>query len=430
MNDAPLISAAHIAAAVADAVASQPVADVHTHLYPPSFGTPAGAGPRDPAGLMLWGIDELLTFHYLIAEAFRAAPMPYETFWAMPKAAQADHIWQTLFVERTPISEAARGVVTTLTRLGLDPAEQDLSRYRAWYAEQRSADFLNRILTAANVQTVAMTNNVFDDAERRRWLADPQVAADPRFPAVVRLDLMLTDWRAAAAKLCGWGYACADDPDAKSVEAARRFLREWINRTRCVYCAASLPPTWQYPDGSPGGRALEEIVLPECRAAGLPLALMVGVRRAVNPALRDAGDAAAPADLSALSNLCVTHPHQRLLVTYLSREDQHGLAVLARKFPALTPFGCWWFLNTPSMIDEITRMRLDLLGLTFIPQHSDCRVLEQLLYKWDHSRAVLSRVLADRYAALHVAGWPVTAGAIRRDVAVLLRENPMAFLRR
>jgi hypothetical protein len=34
--------------------------DIHTHLYAPSFGK-----------LGLWGIDELLTYHYLEAEFFR-----------------------------------------------------------------------------------------------------------------------------------------------------------------------------------------------------------------------------------------------------------------------------------------------------------------------------------------------------------------------
>ena len=42
-------------------VANTPVFDIHTHLYDPAF--------RE---LLLWGIDDLLTYHYLVAEAFRA----------------------------------------------------------------------------------------------------------------------------------------------------------------------------------------------------------------------------------------------------------------------------------------------------------------------------------------------------------------------
>src|SRR6185503_19664372 len=97
--------------AVTRTLADQAVCDMHTHLYPPTFGTPVPnpSGKTDPAGLMLWGVDELVTYHYLIAEVFRVVPatqLSYEEFWRMPKSAQADHIWKHLFVERSPISEA------------------------------------------------------------------------------------------------------------------------------------------------------------------------------------------------------------------------------------------------------------------------------------------------------------------------------------
>ena len=114
-------------------LAAQPIVDMHTHLYPPNFGH---AGPD---GLMLWGLDELVTYHYLVAEVFRAVPatkLPYPQFWAMTKSEQADHIWKHLFVERTPLSEACRGVITTLTKLGLDPGVKSLTSHRQWFREQ------------------------------------------------------------------------------------------------------------------------------------------------------------------------------------------------------------------------------------------------------------------------------------------------------
>jgi len=82
------------------------------------------------------GIDELLTYHYLVAELFRVVPqsrLTYAAFWKMGKQAQADLIWRELFLNRSPISEACRGVLTTLQRLGLDPADRDLARYRKWF---------------------------------------------------------------------------------------------------------------------------------------------------------------------------------------------------------------------------------------------------------------------------------------------------------
>ena len=75
-------------------------------------------------------------------------------------------------------------------------------------------------------------------------------------------------------------------------------------------------------------------------------------------------------------------------------------------------------------------MRVELLGLSFIPQHSDARVLEQLLYKWRHSRQVIGRVLTDAYVDLHQAGAAVTGEAIARDVRLLLRDNFLEFLAR
>ena len=46
--------ATSLRATVADVVEKTPVFDIHTHLYDPAFGD-----------LLLWGIDELLIYHYL-----------------------------------------------------------------------------------------------------------------------------------------------------------------------------------------------------------------------------------------------------------------------------------------------------------------------------------------------------------------------------
>jgi hypothetical protein len=155
--------------------------------------------------------------------------------------------------------------------------------------------------------------------------------------------------------------------------------------------------------------------------------MMIGSRMRVNPELRDAGDMGGLSDVLSVVNLCRTFPQNRFFVTMLARENQHELCVAARKFGNLMVFGCWWFLNNPSLIEEITRMRFELLGSTVIPQHSDARVLDQLLYKWDHSRTIIGRVLTDKYADLIQTGWPVTATDIREDCQRLLSGNFEAF---
>jgi hypothetical protein len=120
--------------------------------------------------------------------------------------------------------------------------------------------------------------------------------------------------------------------------------------------------------------------------------------------------------MTALEHLCARFPENKFLVTVLARENQHELCVLARKFRNLHIFGCWWFTNVPSVMEEMTRMRLELIGLSITPQHSDARVLDQLIYKWQHSRRIIAKVLVDKYQDLAATGWEPTAVEIERDV--------------
>jgi hypothetical protein len=436
-------SASHAAALeviVRDVVRTTPVWDLHTHLYPVAFGTPnGGAGTSsgtgaDPKGLLLWGVDELLTYHYLVAEVYRVVPsrvLPYQDFWRMSKEEQADHIWRHLFLERSPISEACRGVLTTLQALGLDPDERDLGRYRRWFAAQNPDDHIDRVMELAGVNRITMTNAVFDDNERLRWLENPAVGADPRFAGVLRFDPLVRDWPAAAAKLTRWGYPASETLDDASIANARRFLNDWIDRVKAIYCAVSLPPSFRYDapdDGSYSSRVLADIVLPVLAERDLPFAMMIGSQLQVNPALGDAGDMVGPADVFSVTRLANDFPQNRFLCTMLARENQHALAVAARKFGNLLVFGCWWFLNNPSLVEEITRMRVELLGLSFVPQHSDARVLEQLIYKWRHSRELIADVLVDKYQDAANAGWHATENEVRRDVALLFEKNFASFV--
>ena len=387
-------------------VAAEPVYDIHTHLYDPAFGS-----------LLLHGINELLTYHYLTAEVLRHTGRA-EAFWKMSKQEQADLIWDRLFVRHSPVSEACRGVLTTLHRLGLEVERRDLSGIRKWYAAQELEALIDKCLTAANVKRLCMTNSPFDPAERRIW--EKGFSRDPRFVAGLRIDPLLLDWPSAASALRDEGYNLAATPDEASAVCVRRFLADWSGKIDAKYLMVSLPPSFRYPSNEEASKVLERAVLPHCREHGMPLALMMGVKRAVNPALRLAGDGMGRANLQSLENLCANHPDTRFLCTVLARENQHELCVLARKFPNLHVFGCWWFTNVPSLVEEMTRMRLELIGLSVTPQHSDARVLEQLIYKWSHSKEVIANVLADKYADLAQAGWKVSDAEIQRDAGDLL----------
>ena len=87
------VSAQNLQTVLGEVLASTPITDIHTHIYPAEFKQ-----------LSLWGIDELLTYHYLVAEFFRFSDMPYDDFFALPKERQAELVWTTLFIDNSPVS--------------------------------------------------------------------------------------------------------------------------------------------------------------------------------------------------------------------------------------------------------------------------------------------------------------------------------------
>lgn len=410
VGDSPLLDPVEIGLAVDRAVESTPVVDMHTHLFAPQFGS-----------LNLWGIDELLTYHYLIAELFRSSTIDPQSFFELDRAPQADLIWEALFVQNSPLSEATRGVVAVLTSFGLDPSAEDLREARAFFSQQDPSAHFERILKMSNVSDVVMTNDPLDAVELEAW--DKLASPDTRFHAALRMDGILNEWETKWAYLEASGFEVSRSLDERTIAGLRHFLSNAISRLRPLYLAVSLPDNFVYPEESLRGRLIRDLVLPACREHGLPFALMIGVKRRVNPALRLAGDGVGRASMDAVDRLCAENPGNRFFVTVLSRENQHELCVSARKFANLMPFGCWWFLNNPSIIEEVTRERIELLGASFIPQHSDARVFEQLIYKWRHSRRVLSKALSETYQQLLLDGRPVRRSEIERDVQRMFSEN-------
>jgi hypothetical protein len=407
---AALLAGDQIHSAVEEVLASTQFIDIHTHLFSPAFGK-----------IGLWGIDELLTYHYLEAEFFRSSSMMPDQYWKLSKKGKADAIWKALFVENSPISEATRGIIAVLKAFGLPTNASALEEARRFFEAQSVESHIQRVFELAGISSVVMTNDPLDAEERPKWMSGGQ--KHPQFHAALRLDRILSGWSQHWQELARQGYAVNERATGKSVAEVRRFLAEWNERMRPLYAAVSLADEFQFPSDSMASKILGEAVLPSCREFGIPMSLMIGVRRGVNPALRLAGDGVGRADLRAIENLCRDFPDNRFLVSVLSRENQHELCVYARKFNNLMPFGCWWFLNNPSIVEEITRERIEMLGTSFIPQHSDARVLEQVIYKWRNTRVTLAPILTNSYRLLHNDGGRVTKQDIQRDVKRLLRTN-------
>jgi hypothetical protein len=200
---------------VAEVVKTTPVIDIHTHLLAPQFGE-----------MSLFGIDDLLTYHYLIVETLRSREITAEQFWSMNTSEQADLVWKTLFVENTPLSEATRGVVTVLNALGLDTGAPDLSEARAFFRSRNLADHVDVVLDLACVSDVVMTNDPFSAQEVRVW--ETRTDIDKRFHATLRMDRLVNDWEHTVPKLNQMGYQVEARGSAKTAAEVRRFLGKWI----------------------------------------------------------------------------------------------------------------------------------------------------------------------------------------------------------
>eukprot|EP00977_Amphora_coffeiformis_P021945 scaffold10087_cov166-Amphora_coffeaeformis.AAC.6 len=342
------LSLEDLPAVVASEVAGVSVVDLHTHLLPPTHGP-----------LCLWGIDELLTYHYLVAEYFITAPpdLTPAAFYAKTKQEQADLIWQALFIDRSPVSEACRGVVTTLVSLGLqsEVRARNLIAIRAFYASYRdmgadgAESFSSMVFTKAGVRYNIMTNIPFSSTESQYWRPKP-AAYSSHYRSALRVDPLLAGDRSTVeSALKAAGYEV-------TLEGARQYLRDWCDIMKPEYLMASTPHDFTLPQGSlayaqtsgsvnteamkePGAFAkaqmandgcntssddtpslinensdfLSEVLMKVCEERDLPLALKIGAHRGVNPELKAAGDGMIFADAAVLSRLCTKYPRVRFL---------------------------------------------------------------------------------------------------------------------
>src|ERR1700720_1338069 len=169
----PILGPQEILRAVEDELSATRFIDVHTHLFMPSLGK-----------LGLWGIDELITYHYLEAELFRSSDLKPEAYWQLSKREKADAIWKALFIENTPVSEATRGVVAVLNAFGLPTSGEDLAEARRFFAAQDLQAHVRNVFKMAGISEVVMTNDPLDSEEAPLW--ENGAAPDPQFHPVLR----------------------------------------------------------------------------------------------------------------------------------------------------------------------------------------------------------------------------------------------------
>lgn len=402
------------------------VIDVHSHLFPENHGE-----------FLLFGIDNLLTYHYLISELFVIwNDMSITDFYKLPKKIQADIIWEELFIKRTPISEACRGVLTTCNKLGLSKyiETRDLDSLRTYFDKIKNNkdklnDYISHIFELSNVKYTIMTNQIFDIQEIKCLSKELEI---PKYlKTSLRIDKLIFDFDKSCEFISKFDFS----PD---IDGMKNYIRYWYSKLNPEYFMASLPADFEYYieeckdivfKMNPTN-VIDLVIVPLSIELNLPIAFKFGTKRGTNPSLKDAGDSLGVASVESLANLCKINNKCKFLATFLSKVNQHQLCVVARNFPNLHIYGCWWFLNNPSLINEITKMRIEMLGFGFTAQHSDARVLEQLLYKWNHSKEIIGNVLVEKYNDIQKTGWKITREEIKRDISYLFGNSYEEFMKK
>ena len=263
-----------------------------------------------------------------------------------------------------------------------------------------------------------MTNNPFDKSEwqlfkNKNWDTNKYLASLRLDDILINLDKCLD--------ICKENINNFDNDRDLII----KYLDKVYEESKPVYAALSL-------NGLQLNSFLKNKFIPDIlkwlERKNIPLSLLLGVRRNVNKDFLLAGDGIDRIDLRQLSEICNQYSNNKILCSCLSLNDQHELTVLARKHQNLKIFGFWWFMNQPSLIKLILNLRIELLGLNFIPQHSDARVTDQLIYKWFHFKVLLSNVLYDHYKEIQLKNFKISENQISDDVSKLFFINSKNFL--
>ena len=397
-----ILSSDNISSKLLNIINSAPIFDLHTHLFPPKH-----------EGYFLLGFKNLLNYHYLIAELLTATNIDASTFYSYNDEKKASIIWNELFEKRTPVSEACAGVLSILKELNIEINNKSFLSICDEYDKKIQSD--KNIFELSNVSSLVMTNNPFDLDE---WSLFNTNDWDKKiYLSSLRLDDLILEYEETLKN--------AKDQISNQDNIIVTYLEKCYSQSNPVYAAVSLNlETFHkiFQD------SLWKDILVWLENKNLPLSLMLGVKRAVNKDFGLAGDGIGDINLKELSNLCNLFPKNKFLVTCLSLNDQHELTVLARKHPNLKIFGFWWFMNQPTIIKQILKMRIDMLGFSFIPQHSDARVSDQLIYKWSHFKKILHPILLEYYQDLLDKNFPISENILQRDIDNLLSLNAKKYL--
>lgn len=378
------LSGEALRAAVREAVDGTPAFDCGTGLFPLPFGRHSR-----------WGIDELLTTSTLALEVVADGRIAAAEFAKMPQVQRADVVWESLFLDCSPISNARLEVVAALSAFGLDVRRSNLAQARAYFDNAQPDKYIDDLLRIANVEGIVFGTDPLDLNESAVWLAGG--FGDSRFRAGLRLDPIFDSLPSSCFRLKTMGYDVTDDLKRNSLAELRRYVDEWSRKTSAVNLQLFL--SGPLLEGSAPSRILQEVVLPACKDGRMPLFLSLG-------------PASWGPRFGGLLELLDDLPTVASTICPGSIADAADLAS---------------YLQFGLCLDSGTGMTLATsVGLGGASRASLCSaatVFDQLIGRWKLLRAAACKALSDRYQALADFGRPIERTEIYRDVATMLNAG-------
>ena len=358
------------------------VSDIHTHLFPQAHKK-----------YFLSGLDELLNYHYLTTEFLSSSGFDPKRFFSLKKRKRAELVWNFLFLNNSPVSEACRGILKIMKFLKIRNYEN--KNYKSVLKKFNSKKYnTNEILKKLRIKKIVMTNNPFDKDEwklfkNKNW--DKNI-----YKSSIRLDDLF------------------NSNIKYSNNELKKFILKCIKISNPSYFAVSV-------DGENIKKIfitnyMKKVILPILLEKKLPLMILIGVKRGINKDFKEGGDGIGNENCETLEKIVKENKGIKFLVTHLSDVPQYRLIVLSRKLSNLKLFGFWWYLNQKKMITSILDQKINLLGLNFIAQHSDARVFEQLIYKWISFKEILCDVFFEKYTQIMKEGYNISLSQIKNDM--------------
>lgn len=377
-------------------VFSTKVVDIHTHLFPSKFKS-----------FYKTGIVDLLNYHYLTAELFASSKISPKRYYNLSEIEKAKIVWNQIFINQTPMSTSALGVLKVIQKHDINPNNLKFEELLKEFEENKLSE--NEIFEIAGIKKVVMTNNPFDKKELEILTNNK----DPKYLVSIRLDDFF-DYKKNSKIM--------HELKIKKINIFT-FLRQLIKKFKPKYFALSTNNFEEL-----NFKNYFDQIMQIIEKYNVPLMLLVGVKRGVNPDYGLAGDGLGKPDFEKLEGILRKYRKNKFLVTCLDHADHFKTIVLARKFQNLNLFGFWWFTNQESIIKDILSLRIEMLNNNFIPQHSDARILDQLIYKWNDFKLYYTEVYSNKYKKLVESGYKIKADDLEKNVYDHFVNKPLNMI--